>query len=153
MLSFFVSFEQELTEYLHVHIPISAAMGAEVVLANTHEVHLRFPLEPNINHRHTVFGGSESSAAILSAWSLLWIRTRDFPIRPKLVIRANTMEYTQPIQSEFCAQTHPIDSQEWQRFLEVLDRRKSARIMIQSKIIGGEKVCGTFSGTFVALVT
>ena len=48
----------EVQTYLHDHIPLSAAMGAGVSQADTEIVRLSAPLEPNLNHRATAFGGS-----------------------------------------------------------------------------------------------
>lgn len=61
----------DLEHYLHDHIPLSKAMAVSVASVAPHEVVLRAPLAPNINHRDTVFGGSASAVAILAAWSLL----------------------------------------------------------------------------------
>ncbi|RYE53550.1 MAG: hypothetical protein EOP18_08925, partial [Rhizobiaceae bacterium] len=49
-------------------------MQVRVVAASVERVTLSAPLAPNINHRATVFGGSASAVAILSAWSLLHLR-------------------------------------------------------------------------------
>ena len=59
---------QSIKEYLYEHIPLSKAMGVEVVEAVSDRVLLKAPLAPNINHRETVFGGSASALCILSAW-------------------------------------------------------------------------------------
>ena len=146
-----MSLVTELEAYLHAHIPTSAYMGARVVEATEERVTLSFPLGPNINHRQTVFGGSESSAAILCAWSLLWVRLREHQPRPKLVIRSNSMEYTRPIDSEFTASTLSIDAKEWSRFLLGLERRGKGRLQIRAVVSSGEHVCGEFTGAFVAL--
>ncbi len=143
---------RELEDYLHAHIPISEYMGVTVLEANEERVRLHLPLEPNINHRQTVFGGSESAAAILSAWSLLWVRLRNHESHPKLVIRANSIEYTKPIESEFQAETQPISQEEWNKFLVGLERKGKGRIPIRARLLAEDQVCGEFSGTFVALV-
>src|SRR4051812_8071949 len=83
----------ELEDYLHSHIPLSAAMQVAVDTVDVHGVVLRAPLAPNINHRDTVFGGSASAVAILAAWSLLHTRMRQEGIAARLVIQANTMDY------------------------------------------------------------
>ncbi|WP_436054037.1 YiiD C-terminal domain-containing protein [Phenylobacterium sp. LjRoot225] len=49
---------------------MSKAMQVEVIAAKTDATILRAPLEPNINHRETAFGGSVSALAILSDASL-----------------------------------------------------------------------------------
>ena len=143
---------RELESYLHTHIPISRHMGVTVLEANEECVRLRLPLEPNINHRQTVFGGSESAAAILSGWSLLWVRLRGREPSPKLVIRSSTMEYDRPIESAFTAATLPIGSEDWQRFMISLERKGKARINLRAVLEVGEVVCGEFCGTFIALL-
>ena len=146
-----MSLESEVEAYLHLHIPLSAYMGASVLLADDDSVRIRFPLEPNINHRQTVFGGSESSAAILCAWSLLWVRFRGFEVRPRLVIRSNSFEYTRPIESEFVARTLPVEPREWDKCLAGLERHGVGRIQIRAAVEADGDVCGEFVGTFVAI--
>ncbi|MET0363375.1 MAG: YiiD C-terminal domain-containing protein, partial [Sphingobium sp.] len=47
-----------LQAYLHRQIPLSAAMQVSVQSAALESVTLSAPLEPNINHKSTAFGGS-----------------------------------------------------------------------------------------------
>src|SRR5581483_6434170 len=68
--------EQEIEQYLHRHIPLSAAMGVRVRAASPERVELAAPLAPNINHHETLFGGSGAAIATLSAWTLVNIRLR-----------------------------------------------------------------------------
>ena len=51
-------------------------MGIDVVAAGPDGVTLGAPLEPSINHRDTVFGGSAAAVAILSAWGLLFVSVK-----------------------------------------------------------------------------
>ena len=51
----------EVEDYLHQHIPLSLYMEVKVKQADEYGVTLQAPLEPNINHRSTVFGGSVSA--------------------------------------------------------------------------------------------
>jgi thioesterase domain-containing protein len=128
-------------------------MGVSVVEAGDDGVRLRFPLEPNINHRQSAFGGSESSAAILAAWSLLWVRCGVFEERPRLVIASNSMEYLRPVTGEFFAAAVGIQPAAWQRFVGALDRRGIARIQVEAVVEEDGVVCGRFSGVFVGIVT
>ena len=52
---------------LYEQIPLSKAIAVQVVEVTNNSVILTAPLQPNINHRLTVFGGSASALAILSA--------------------------------------------------------------------------------------
>ncbi|MGB3942532.1 MAG: YiiD C-terminal domain-containing protein [Candidatus Manganitrophaceae bacterium] len=140
-----------LQQYLHEHIPISKSMGVEVVEAGDNAVRLSAPLAPNINHRETVFGGSASAVAILAAWTLLHIRLKQEGIMSRVVIQRNTMNYERPIVSGFVATSAIQDGTTWEKFVNILKRKKRARILIGVTLhCDGEKV-GAFEGDFVAL--
>ena len=81
----------ELAQYIHEHIPLSKAMGVSVVAVEDDAITLQAPLEPNLNHRQTVFGGSASALAILASWSLLHVRLHGQGIADRLVIQRNSI--------------------------------------------------------------
>lgn len=141
----------DLEQYLHGHIPLSKAMQVSVVSIHLDSVVVSAPLEPNINHRHTVFGGSESAIAILAAWSLLHTRLTGAGSTCRLVIRRNTMEYTAPILGAFTAKATLANEADWQPFAERLERKGKARIDVVSVIEFEGEVAGRLEGEFVAL--
>lgn len=141
----------ELQQYLHDHIPLTKAMGVEVVEATAQGVRLAAPLAPNINHRETVFGGSASALAILAAWALLTLRLREEGINGRVVIQRNSMQYLRPIAGHFSATAVVPDVATWQRFTNTLRRRGRARITLTAALnYQGEKA-GEFEGDFVAV--
>lgn len=141
-----------LEDYLHRQIPLSAAMQVSVRSASSDSVILRAPLEPNINHKSTVFGGSASAVAILAAWSLLHLRLTEEKIPCHLVIQANRIEYDRPILGAFEAKATLPDPGAWPAFLKLLVRKKRARIDAQSVLLFDDAVAGRFEGRFVALL-
>jgi thioesterase domain-containing protein len=141
----------ELTSYLHDHIPLSAAMGANALAVDADEVLLEAPLAPNINHRDTVFGGSASALAILAAWSLVHVRLASAGHTCRLVIQRNTMEYSAPVPRTFCARARLSDPDAWERFVVTLERRGRARIAVRCILQSEGTECGGFEGTFVAI--
>lgn len=142
----------KLEQYLHEHIPLSKAMDVHVLEANSTRVKLSAPLAPNINHRETVFGGSVSALAILSAWSLLHVRTTEQAIQARLVIQKNTMQYDLPIFGTFTASCAFNDEVVWEKFIRLLQRRKRARISLSAAVAYEDELAGVFSGDFVALL-
>jgi len=142
---------RELEQYLYEAIPLSKAMGVQVRKSNAEHVVLAAPLNPNINHQSTVFGGSASAVAILAAWSLLHVRLKQAGMRVGLVIQQNTMKFERPIIGKFLASSAVIDLPAWDRFQEMLRRKRRARISIRVTIrCHGEDV-GEMQGEFVAL--
>lgn len=144
---------QQLQEYLHTHIPLSAAMGVEVCSASDAEVVLGAPLGPNINHRETVFGGSVSALAILAAWSLLHVRLSDAGLSCRIVIQRNSVDYDAPLPSAFFAKTLPVSDEAWQRFGDTLAKRGRARITITCVVEAEGQPAARFEGAFVAINT
>jgi len=126
-------------------------MGVEVKTATPQGVLLSAPLAPNINHRDTVFGGSASALAILSAWALLHVSMLDANIKARLVIQKNSMSYNLPMPDEFSAHASPPLPENWQRFIATLLKHKRARISIQSIVNCSGQQTGKFEGDFVAI--
>lgn len=141
-----------LETYLHAHIPLSAAMQVSVVSVSAEAVTLAAPLAPNINHRSTAFGGSVSTLAILSAWSLVNLRLTAEGLRSRLVIQSNRVDYDAPIESDFTATAALADPAAWPLFTKMLRRKGRARIVAQSVVRCGDVVGGRFEGEFVAFL-
>lgn len=141
---------RELETYLHDHIPLSRAMAVRVVSIAPDSVTLGAPLLPNINHRDTVFGGSASALAILSAWSLLHLSLTDAGQPSRVVIQRNTMEYLTPIDGDFAATATMPGGEDWPRFLKILGRRGVARLSVDAVLTYRDAVAGKLTGDFVA---
>ena len=143
--------ELEIERYLHRYIPLSAAMGVRVKLATPERVELAAPLAPNINHHETVFGGSASAVATLSAWTLVHVGLTHAAVDATTVIQRNLMSYEEPIHGDFTAVCTLVDAPAWQRFLRTLERRGRARITMNAHLLFDGRPAASFEGDFVAL--
>lgn len=141
----------ELERYLHRHIPLSGAMQVSVRTIEADSVVLGAPLEPNINHRDTLFGGSAAAIAVLAAWSLLHTRLRDAGVTSRLVVQRSTMSYERPITAAFTARSFLPDASAWESFTRTLARRGRARISVAAVLEQDGGSAGRFDGEFVAL--
>ncbi|MEC5397944.1 YiiD C-terminal domain-containing protein [Uliginosibacterium sp. H1] len=141
--------------YLHQHIPLSQAMQVELVSLADDHLSVSAPLEPNLNHRGTFFGGSASTLCILSAWSLLYTRLRAAGRDCRLVIRRNSMEYTRPVEGRATATARLAEpaggDTGWEAFLQAFDRRGKARIRVVSVLSYDGQEAGRLEGEFIAL--
>lgn len=142
---------RDIEAYLYEHIPITKHLGIRVVSRDEHAVVLSAPLEPNINHRSTAFGGSIASVGILASWTLLNFRLRDEGLQSRLVIQHSTVDYLEPIDTAFEAVSHAPDAADWERFTRTLKRRSKARIIMASEVRIGEMLVAKHTGAFVAL--
>jgi thioesterase domain-containing protein len=141
----------ELEQYLHRHIPLSRAMQVSVLEVQPRHVVLAAPLEPNINHRDTVFGGSATAVAILAAWSLVHTRLLDAGLPSRLVIQRNTMTFSVPMTGGFTARSSLANDAQWEKFLRTLTRRTRGRISVGCELLCAGEEAGRFEGDFVAL--
>ena len=114
---------------------------------------LSAPLEPNVNHRSTVFGGSCASVAILAAWTLAHLRVQATGSVARVVIQRGTTEYRLPIEGAFVATCDSPGEPAWDRFVRALRRRGQARIELEATVTSDGVVVATFSGAYVAIVT
>ena len=138
-------------QYLHEHIPLSKAMGVSVTSIDATGIILSAPLQPNINHRSTVFGGSISAVSILSAWTLIYVRLQTLDISYQIVIQSSNIEYTRPIEEDF--QVHclmPAD-RDWDRFITTITRRGKGRLVLDAEVCCRGLGSGKFQGKYVAL--
>ena len=141
----------ELQAYLHEHIPLSAAMQVAVEHLDESGVTLSAPLEPNINHRNTVFGGSLASLATLAAWSLVHVGLTDAGLPSRVVVMSSQIEYLAPATGTFAALCLRPAPEEWQRFVNTVRRRGKGRIALTVEVRSEGALAATLAGTFVAL--
>jgi thioesterase domain-containing protein len=141
----------ELEAYLHRHIPITAAMQVGVEGVGEDEVVLSAPLEPNINHRATLFGGSASTICILACWSLVHLKLTGAGVPHRLVIQRNTMSYDAPVTGRFSARARLAAEADWTQTLLTFVRHRKARIATEAALLFDGRVAGRMQADFVAL--
>ena len=141
--------KDEIQAYLLEQIPLTRAMGIEIKEAADTQVILSLPLEPNINHRDTAFGGSICAAGTLACWTLVHLRLSRLDIPTRLVIHKNKMIYRKPISGDFEAICTLENEDAWQQVLEMLERWGKAKLQLTAAITCGGDVAADFQGSFV----
>ncbi|BDG04207.1 thioesterase domain-containing protein [Anaeromyxobacter oryzae] len=141
----------EITAYVHEHIPITRSLGVRVEHYDGQSVRLAALLRPNLNHRATAFGGSLSSVAILSGWVLLHLQLREHGIANRLVIQRSALDFEAPVDGDFTAACTLPPAPAWSRFLSTLARHSSARVTVTSTLECASGVGGRHLGTYVAV--
>ncbi|HEY0671000.1 MAG TPA: thioesterase domain-containing protein [Longimicrobiales bacterium] len=140
-----------LEAYLYQHIPLSRHLGVRVQRADIEAVRLVAPLEPNLNHRMTGFGGSISAVAILAGWSILWCRLRERTGGHNIVIQRNSIDYLAPVTSDFTASCVAPSAAHWKRFERAFEQRGRSRIELDVEVRVADTLAASFAGRFVAL--
>ena len=140
---------RETTAYLHAHIPLTRAMGVEVVAYDEGGLVLTAPLEANHNHLGTAFGGSLNAIATLAGYVLLWLELRDRTAH--IVIRESRIQFRRPVKGALRAVCRKPDSATLADFHESFARKGKARLELHVEIMEGGEVAVEFDGTFVAV--
>ena len=139
---------EEVTAYLHEHIPITRAMQLEVLPLEPERLRLMARLKPNLNHQETAFGGSIASLGILAGWTLIHLRLHCEERRYKIVIYKSEIEFQRPIEADFEATCLFPEEAAWETFLTSLQRKGRARIELHPQVMVNGKVAATIKGIF-----
>ncbi len=138
-----------ITETLLREVPVVQGMCLRCSSYNGQELELVAPLKANLNNKAIAFGGSLSTLAILSAWTLLLVRLKDEGSPCRIVIQRNSVEYKNPVKADFFARSS-VEEKDWKYFKTMLERKGIGRITISCIITSAGESVGSFNGTYVA---
>lgn len=138
-----------LQSVLHNEIPLTQSMQISVAHCDDARVELRAPLEPNINHKCTAFGGSLYSVAVLCGWGFIYHQMQLHSLNGHIVIQHSDVNYRQPVVGEIRAICELTDTSVLQRFVKTYRRKARARIKLQVDIIFREEIALSFNGHYV----
>ena len=144
-----MSSARQIQELFYRVMPITRAMGVEVESYDATRLVLTAPLDRNVNHLGTAFGGSLNALAVLGGYGLLWIELQDTECH--LVIRESTISYERPVRGELRAICLRPQEEALAEFRKRFDEKGKARIALDVTIEDDGAVAARFRGTFVAL--
>ncbi len=139
---------EELEAYLHEHIPLTQAMGLHVVRADSEEVRLTAPLEPNVNHQGTAFGGSISALAMATGWCAMRLAVGE---DAQIVIQTAEINYLLPIQGLIEAHCACPSEKDAQKLRDRVAQRGRARTTFDVRLESEGILCARLVGKYVAL--
>lgn len=118
---------------------------------NHTEVKVGLPLDKNINHRGSAFGGSIDSLFLTTGWAFIRFLVDHYTPTPIIVGSRGETKFIKPILKDFEASLVIPPKQEIDRFLTTFDRFGRARITTQAVIELDGEVCAEFEGDFVVV--
>ena len=140
---------QKIEQLLHRKIPITRSMGVRVEDYDGHRLVVSAPLDANVNHLGTAFGGSLNALAVLSGYGLLWLELQDSECH--IVIRSSSVSYDRPVTGEIRAICVRPNDEALAHFKRTFHERGKARISLAATIDEQGITAVRFHGTFVAL--
>src|ERR687884_350187 len=140
---------QQIQELLYSKIPITRAIGVKVEDYDGERLILTAPLEENVNHLGTAFGGSLHALAVLSGYGLLWLELQDTECH--IVIRKSSISYERPVRGEIRATCVRPGADALEEFKQTFHQKGKARIALSATIEDQGETAVRFEGIFVAM--
>ncbi|HTB33667.1 MAG TPA: YiiD C-terminal domain-containing protein [bacterium] len=137
----------ELQAALFEEIPLTRAMGMAVAEAGPDLVRLELPLEPNHNHKHTAFGGSLYSAAVLAGWGVLWCALKERGLAAQVVISGSGDRFLKAVDGDFSAEC-VVAPGGLDFAFRALERKGMARVQLDSVVFCRGEACVAFQGSY-----
>ncbi len=142
-----------LEAFLYEKIPLTKAMGLHVAESNAHRLVLEAPLDKNVNHLGTAFGGSLHALPTLACYAGLWMLMREAGIDGHVVVKRSQAYYRQPVTGTLRAVCVRPPAALVKEFIRDLQRHKKARMELAAVVEGAAgKPAVEFCGSFVAVV-
>ncbi|KHA73790.1 thioesterase [Pseudomonas chlororaphis] len=141
-----------LESVLHHDIPLTRDMALKVLDWHEQQLSLHLPLEPNVNHKSTMFGGSLYCGAVLAGWGWLHLRLKEEGITDgHIVIQEGQISYPLPVTGDAVAICPAPEAKAWKKFLAMYQRYGRARLTLQTRIVNAGSVedAVTFTGQYV----
>jgi thioesterase domain-containing protein len=139
----------ELQAALHSSIPLTRTMGIKVLNCSPLGLEMSAPLEPNINHASTAFGGSLATLATITSWGMVWLMLEQLRHQTQIIIQDSQLSYIRPVTKDFTAQCSWPSPDMWESMLGSVSRSGKGRIEMRSEIFENDLPCVSFHGRFV----
>lgn len=138
----------ELTEVWYSQIPLSRAMGVELITFEDDVLTVAADLEPNLNLHGTGFAGSLYAINALCGWSMVHLQLQLREMQGSIVLADGRINYARPARERIVA---ICDFGEQVSALDQLAETGKARFTLTSTIASGGKAAATFEGDFAVL--
>ncbi len=138
----------ELTQTWYEKIPLSKAMGVELLSFEDNVLRVAADLEPNINLHGTGFAGSLYAINALCGWSMVHLQLQLRDLAGSIVLADARINYARPARERIVA---VCDFGEQMSALDTLTETGKARFTLTSTIASGGKPAATFEGDYAVL--
>ena len=144
-----MSLTRQIQDLFYSKIPLTRAMGVKVEEYDGERLILSAPLDNNINHLGTAFGGSLNALAVLSVYGFLWMELQDPECH--IIIRESSISYERPVRDEIRAICARPEAELLAEFKSAFQKKGKARIALSATIEDKGVTAANFRGTFVAI--
>jgi len=143
------SIKRSFEDIIYSQIPVTKFMGIELSSFDGESLTLKAPLDKNINHRFSAFGGSIYSVAVLAGYGMVFLKLRELNLNPHIVIHKSNVVYTAPIEEDFEAVCKIGNKEEFDSFIQYYLDNKKSRIELLTNVIINDKIAFTLNAKYV----
>jgi len=140
---------KQLQEVLNSEIPLTNHIGIQVGKHTDLSLTLHAPLNNNINHKSTAFGGSIYSVSVLSGWGLIYLLLKQHDLPGHIVIQKSNIKYIHPVTTDITAKCAFTSREQQDKFIKMYKRKGLARLQLEANILCNNKKAVIFNGTYV----
>ena len=133
-------------------MPPVAAMQVSVAGHENGHLSLHAPLSANINDKQCAFGGSLTSLMTLAGWGLVTLQLEAVGLHADVFVADSDVRYLAPLYADLQATASAAEGESWDTFVETLQQRGRARIMVAAQVAlpdGG--IATELKGRYVAI--
>jgi len=138
-----------LQNVLHSEIPLTKSIGISVVDHTDISLTLSAPIEKNINHKCTAFGGSLYSVSVLSGWGLIYLLLKQHNLSGHIVIQESNTKFLKPVTTDITSKCSFLSETQYMKFINMYKKKGIARISLTAYIECNNETAVIFNGTYV----
>ena len=142
-----------LEKLITLQIPVTRHLHFRVLVDNNHLPVLEVPLQPNINHLGTAFGGSLSMLCTIEGWACMYLLLQQHELMADILIQKSEMNFLSQVEDDFkVTSIHPSQT-ELDVFIRTFHRFGKARIPIRCYVQEQNRsvTAARFTGSYAAV--
>lgn len=121
---------QEIHDIITGNLGPAQALGFAVDDYNGKRLSLSAPLERNLNHHGTAFGGSLFSLAAVCGWGFVLIKLREADLHGLIVVKHSSVDYLAPVTGDLAVNCG-TDQETVTAFLNTYREKGRARLTVE----------------------
>lgn len=144
---------QEIQNIIDHKIGPASALGFKVSKYNGQQLSLQAPLERNLNHHGTAFGGSLFSLAAVCGWGFVLLKLREQDLHGLIVVKSSSVDYLAPVNGDLSV-TCGADGASVTEFIQAFKTKGRARLLVQGFAPSStDKPALSLQSTYTAIAT
>ncbi len=143
----------DLVHYLRKHVPLTHHIDICAGQQTPQWFELNAPLAPNLNDKHTAFGGTLATLCTLSGWCVVSYLCREVGIKVDIAVTESHIRYRLPVISDPVAARAFFPGQpQVDNFIQNLKQHSNARLDLNAEVKADDKVAVSFSSKYYVRV-